>query len=1013
MVRFGVALSVVISAASVHSFQGQPTLVRPLNNSLIGRRRVLRVQRFVSASSSHPEYSDSSISDTLNSVTNAARDSISNAVSDDPDSDEVEIAMRKQMVENRMKTYKVALPLASSYVEAKSPLLSMGLHLRQISKGRSLDDGHLNLDTLEVEDFRKIEISNETESMDEQGLLRRIDGEFQGVVVSSVKKGSASWKAGVRAGDILQSTSATMGKKLWPKSTLEGVRSAIVSRKATSGSIEMEFQRLGDAVDNQFELTLTKPIGLQMKETEDGYVEVTGFTENAPTLVRYALKVGDRVLAVDSSLGGKMWPVSTVEGIVSAVTSRLPGQQITFRFERPLENFALETSNTAPVLSTREKAIVVESNVDEAELLKRCRGIIKRYTSGDTEKGNFVNKYSVPGLVADKVLDALASAGARVDAVTLSMIMGAYVSCRQADKAINAFEAIVGQKADGSRTSETAILQGANGKRVVSNIEALDLFTISALLKAHTMTGDLDSVTRVLAAVEGRSGEVIGGKEVAAWPGTGDDGVLTPDTRCYNIVMSAATKSRAPNGMELAMSIFDSMSEAKQSQNKKQKDLVSYNIILNALTDRGRYKEAVELFYKMKRSGIKPDKLSYTSLAKAITSDMDVDGDIMELFYDMKEQGVAPDVVIFNTAIEILCKQRRIAGAKKIVNTMEASGVPPDSMTYGFLMKGLIETGNASAALTLFETACSDRRTVVLTENTYLYTTAISAAASLGDHERALELLSRMNGIGVKPNMVTLTAIMGACLSSGKPDLAVDVFRRIANPDGYAVTQGLQALSEAGKTEEALQIIEEDRKQGKRLTGKQRMRAFFVMLKTELKRSDFEMARRVIDSLYKNGNIPSKAIYQVAFDTMKIFPKKRKGLEIATENDEFALDKFKFLLFLLDSIAGRNLPCEGPLYSAVLTQGFRIGGLPKRMASLLMSARTDAIKETKLLDETDSGEKVQMFQSWEELFLRYGEVKKRIASSGIPPLHVRTASRDVATVLRAEKNLSYRRTKMV
>jgi hypothetical protein len=51
--------------------------------------------------------------------------------------------------------------------------------------------------------------------------------------------------------------------------------------------------------------------------------------------VQYAVKVGDRVLAVDSSLGGRMWPVSTVEGVISAVTSRLPGQQITFQFERP------------------------------------------------------------------------------------------------------------------------------------------------------------------------------------------------------------------------------------------------------------------------------------------------------------------------------------------------------------------------------------------------------------------------------------------------------------------------------------------------------------------------------------------------------------------------------------------------------------------------------------------------------------------------------------------------------
>jgi len=45
-------------------------------------------------------------------------------------------------------------------------------------------------------------------------------------------------------------------------------------------------------------------------------------------------------------------------------------------------------------------------------------------------------------------------------------------------------------------------------------------------------------------------------------------------------------------------------------------------------------------------------------------------------------------------------------------------------------------------------------------ENVKLYTTAITAAASLGDSDRAFELVSRMNFAGVKPNMKTLTALM-------------------------------------------------------------------------------------------------------------------------------------------------------------------------------------------------------------------------------------------------------------
>jgi hypothetical protein len=264
MVRYGIALAVLLSAASVHSFQNQHVLVRHSSERVLTKQRKMSVQRSVSSSSSHSEYNDGSLSDALNSVTNAARESISNAVADDPDADEAEIGLKKQMVEKRMKTYKVALPLAS-FSLGTSKVLSIGLFLRQINKGRALVSSHLNLDTLAYEEFGASDSVGELELMDEQGLSRRIDGEFQGIVVSSVTKGSAAWTAGVRAGDILQTTSATMGSQMWPKSTVEGVRSAMQSRKSVSGSIEMAFQRLGNAVDNQFELSLTKPIGLQMK----------------------------------------------------------------------------------------------------------------------------------------------------------------------------------------------------------------------------------------------------------------------------------------------------------------------------------------------------------------------------------------------------------------------------------------------------------------------------------------------------------------------------------------------------------------------------------------------------------------------------------------------------------------------------------------------------------------------------------------------------------------------------
>jgi hypothetical protein len=220
------------------------------------------------ASSPNPEFASSkidSLGEALSTVTNAARDSITEAVSDEPDIEEAEIALKQRMVEKRVKTYAVTLPLASTPIEGKSTVLSMGITLGQIRKGRTIDSTSLNLDTLRFDESDGSQGTKGLQKMDEASLRRRVDGEFQGLVVSSIVEGSSSWVAGVRAGDILKTTSATIGAQLWPKSTLEDVRSAIVSRKATPGSIQFEFQRLGEAVDNQFELTLSRPIGLELK----------------------------------------------------------------------------------------------------------------------------------------------------------------------------------------------------------------------------------------------------------------------------------------------------------------------------------------------------------------------------------------------------------------------------------------------------------------------------------------------------------------------------------------------------------------------------------------------------------------------------------------------------------------------------------------------------------------------------------------------------------------------------
>ncbi len=626
-------------------------------------------------------------------------------------------------------------------------------------------------------------------------------------------------------------------------------------------------------------------------DTPDGYVQISGFTDDAPEKVTNSLKVGDRLIAVDSTLG-KMWPVSTVEGVVSSVTTRLPGQPVQIRFERVLdenatngvvgvggvggvgvdlvEGMASTTSSdvsvngdverdtsslkasllkeysrfenygtTSSVASVSSSTTASDSKIG-GDLLSRCRGILRRYIS--VHDATSEKSVGVPALVADRVLESLHESSATVDAVTLSLLMNAYIISNQPKNALHVFETIVGYKADGSITSSFSSpslvdqledsVDVKDGNGIVASASALNLVTATDLIRAHSKLGDSMSVRNVLNAIEERK-----------WGQS-----FMADTKCYNIAIAAMVDS---NNLEAAEELYQRMADANKSikaADCPKKNIVTYNTMMAAYARTGRRQDAFEEFKLMRQSGIKPDKYSVTSLIKAAVQEKDFEA-ATNLLDDMRNAGIKADVVAYNTVIQALCARSSWFEAKELVAEMEKAGINPDGKTYGLLMNGLLRLNKPGPCLTLFESACSDQRTAGLMENVQLYTTAITAAATLGDYERAFELVSRMNFAGVKPNIKSLTSLMGACISAGKYDTAMDVYQKIPKPDGYVHSLAVRAFCGLDDLDGALESIEIHSQGPKPLSGKQMMKSYNVILNTALEKKDYEIAKKTMVSI--------------------------------------------------------------------------------------------------------------------------------------------------------------------
>jgi pentatricopeptide repeat protein len=364
----------------------------------------------------------------------------------------------------------------------------------------------------------------------------------------------------------------------------------------------------------------------------------------------------------------------------------------------------------------------------------------------------------------------------------------------------------------------------------VPSLGGLNLFTVTDLIRAHAMMQNSFAARRVLSAIE---------LDTGSWSASAS-GSIQMDTKCYNTVLTALVNS---DDIENADKLFDQMCDVgKASTNTKfpQKNIVTYNIMIGAYARVGRREDAFDAFNEMRSAGLKPDKFTITALIKAVVKDGEFEV-AHTLLLDMKKAGIEADVVAYNTIIGALCKRSSWFEAKELVAEMESKGINPDSKTYGLLMNGLLKLNKPGPCLTLFESACADQRTAGLMDNVQLYTTAITAAASIGDSERAFELISRMNFAGVKPNMKTLTALMSACISDQKHDLAIDVYKKLQSPDGYAEALAIKAYCGIDDFTTALELM-----QSEKMKGKQTMLSYNYMIGSALSKEDYHSGRLIM-----------------------------------------------------------------------------------------------------------------------------------------------------------------------
>ncbi|PKA51558.1 Pentatricopeptide repeat-containing protein [Apostasia shenzhenica] len=198
------------------------------------------------------------------------------------------------------------------------------------------------------------------------------------------------------------------------------------------------------------------------------------------------------------------------------------------------------------------------------------------------------------------------------------------------------------------------------------------------------------------------------------------------------------------------------------------KDTVTYNSLITGYGKQGRFDVVNCLIQDMREKGIAPSVLTYSTLID-IYSKAGMYGDAVNVFLDFKESGLKADVVLISSFIDMLSKNGLVECAVWLLDEMTRIGIEPNVVTYNTIIDGFgkskvfIEEGHAPV---IGDGEVDNNQLIRVLGNLTKGIVQPMVAEPRRKSEELfciLGLFQRMVQQGVRPNVVTFSAILNAC----------------------------------------------------------------------------------------------------------------------------------------------------------------------------------------------------------------------------------------------------------
>lgn len=230
----------------------------------------------------------------------------------------------------------------------------------------------------------------------------------------------------------------------------------------------------------------------------------------------------------------------------------------------------------------------------------------------------------------------------------------------------------------------------------------------------------------------------------------------------------------------------------------QQRNVVSWTAMMNAYSQQGYCKEALQLFRKMNLEGVKPNKMTFATAITACAN-LETLPEGREIHGYLVEKGFDSDIIVGNALINMYGKCGSVIDAQMTFDSMERW----DLFSWTALIVVYAQHGHGNEAFHVFR--CMYEHSVK--PNAITFISILSACTSVQALEEGKGIHSFILEYGFELQIAVVNAVLTMYGKCGDVENAVGTFSKIHHPHMSSWTAMIAVYAHHGYCDQALQLF--------------------------------------------------------------------------------------------------------------------------------------------------------------------------------------------------------------